>query len=424
MTSRARWLILALALIGLGFAVASTQVHYRLLTEPGYVSVCDVNATFNCSQAYLSSYGSVLGVPVALGGVAWFALVALIAGIAGGPPPVAPRRKGTAPPQQPAATYIFALAAVALAAIVYLAYASFFVLETYCLLCLGTYVCVIGIFVASGLAKSMSLSQALGRLGKDLRAAAGSPATYLFVATVVVLILWFPREMSPATPAPAAVSADDEARFAQWWAQQPRVDLDVAPEGAEVVVVKFNDWLCPGCKAWEEMYEPVLAEYERERPGAVRLVFKDLPWNVACNDSIGQTLRGHEGACDAAVAVRLARDAGQASAMIDWLFDNQQTLAEQGMAGGGEANRRIREKATELLGVTDFDRELAARLPAIQRDVAEAVRLNVASTPTYFVNGVRTTSVRTANDPGGQNLPPEYLDIAIRIELGASGASR
>jgi protein-disulfide isomerase len=189
-----------------------------------------------------------------------------------------------------------------------------------------------------------------------------------------------------------------------------------------VVVVKFNDWLCPGCKAWEEMYDPVLAKYEREHPGAVKYVVKDLPWNTQCNATIRQTLRGHEGACDAAVAVRLAREAGQASAMIDWLFDNQQTLAEQGMAGAGAASRSIREKTAELLGVTDFDRELAARLPEIQRDVAEGVRLDVASTPTYFVNGVRTTSVRTQNDPGGQNLPPEYLDMAIEIELGSSVA--
>jgi uncharacterized membrane protein len=404
------------------------RVHYKLLTEPGYVSACDVSSTINCSAAYLSAYGSIFGVPVALAGAAWFALVALIAAFAAGPPPVT-RQPAATPPSRPATTYIFGLAAVGLAAILYLAYASVFVLGTYCLLCMGTYACVIGIFITSAAAKSTPLSQAPGLAVGDLSAVIKRPATrtaaLIYAAVVVLALIGFPREMSSAPPAaPAVVTATQEAQFTEWWARQPRVDFGIDPGTAKVVVVKFNDWLCPGCKALEELYDPVIAKYEREQPGAVKYVYKDLPWNMQCNATIRQTLRGHEGACDAAVAVRLARDAGEESAMVDWLFANQQLLAQQGMAGGGAASRSIRAKTEELLGVTDFDGELAARMPEIQRDVAEAVELQVASTPTYFVNGVRTTSVRTQTDPGGQNPPPEYIDLAIKIELAASGGSR
>ena len=70
-------MVLLLAVAGLGLALASTWVHYRLLTDPGYVSPCNFNAHFSCTQVYLSPYGAVAGVPVALGGVLWFALVAL-----------------------------------------------------------------------------------------------------------------------------------------------------------------------------------------------------------------------------------------------------------------------------------------------------------------------------------------------------------
>ena len=72
MTSRSRTLILVAALVGLGFAGASLQVHHRLLTDPSYTSFCDVNATFNCSQVYLSQYGSFQGVSTALFGMIWF----------------------------------------------------------------------------------------------------------------------------------------------------------------------------------------------------------------------------------------------------------------------------------------------------------------------------------------------------------------
>ena len=42
------------ALAGLGFAVSSSWVHYRILRDPLYSSVCDVNATFSCTEAYTS----------------------------------------------------------------------------------------------------------------------------------------------------------------------------------------------------------------------------------------------------------------------------------------------------------------------------------------------------------------------------------
>ena len=44
----ARWLVVA-ALAGLGFALASTWVHYNILRDPLYSSVCDVSATFSCT---------------------------------------------------------------------------------------------------------------------------------------------------------------------------------------------------------------------------------------------------------------------------------------------------------------------------------------------------------------------------------------
>ncbi|MBW8712948.1 MAG: vitamin K epoxide reductase family protein [Acidobacteria bacterium] len=75
MSKLSRTLLMAFAALGLGAASASSYVHYHLLTDPSYSSFCDVNATVNCTQAYLSSYGSLFGVPVALFGVFFFTLV-------------------------------------------------------------------------------------------------------------------------------------------------------------------------------------------------------------------------------------------------------------------------------------------------------------------------------------------------------------
>src|SRR4029078_1593204 len=85
MTRLSRTLLMAFAARGLGRASASSYVHYHLLTDPSYSSFCDVNATVNCTQAYLSAYGRFLGVPVALFGVFFFTLVLLLAGFGGRP---------------------------------------------------------------------------------------------------------------------------------------------------------------------------------------------------------------------------------------------------------------------------------------------------------------------------------------------------
>src|SRR4029079_18317965 len=79
MLSRTRNLILLFSLAGLAFSAAASYVHYKLLTVPNYVSPCDINARFNCSDVYLSQYGSFHGVSVALAGLVFFGMVSLVA---------------------------------------------------------------------------------------------------------------------------------------------------------------------------------------------------------------------------------------------------------------------------------------------------------------------------------------------------------
>ena len=64
---KSTWFIV-FALVGLVASSASAFVHYQLLNDPTYASFCDVNATFSCTEAYSSRYGSVAGVPVAVFG--------------------------------------------------------------------------------------------------------------------------------------------------------------------------------------------------------------------------------------------------------------------------------------------------------------------------------------------------------------------
>src|SRR6476646_5753709 len=108
MSTTSRKLLLAFGALGLAAASTSSFVHYKLLTDPGYSSFCDVSSTVSCTQAYLSRYGSFLGVPVALAGVFFFLLVLLLAGIGG---------RDSSPARDSVPAYIFALSTVGLAAV-------------------------------------------------------------------------------------------------------------------------------------------------------------------------------------------------------------------------------------------------------------------------------------------------------------------
>lgn len=217
-----------------------------------------------------------------------------------------------------------------------------------------------------------------------------------------------PPQVPPSAPS-------DTQRFDDAWLTQPRVELFVAPEGAKVVVVVVVDWQCPACWDWRNLYRPILTKYEQTMPGAVKYVVKDWPWDSACNPAVTTTFGGHEASCEAAVAVRLARAHGQADAMMDWLGENQQILRDLKTVGAIDA---IHAELRSLLGRDPSGQDAAAALAGVQADIAQLRALAVQSTPVFFINGVRATGVE------GYNLPPEYFDRAIQLELKRAGGRR
>ena len=250
MKTHARTLIVVFASLALTASVASLYVHYQMLADPLYTSFCDISETVSCEAVMTSQYGSVYGVPVAAGGAVWSALVLLLGVVAMRPPQS--EKAGRI------AGYIFVLATVGLAGVLYLGYASFFVLRQMCPLCVAMYVGVIGLFVVSGAAAS-GLAALPARLGRDLSAAMASPfagaLTVAWVVASVALVAFFPREDTAAELASAPVAAPTEtlgpvevAQFEAWLDAQPREDLGVPANGARVVVVKFNDYQCPACR--------------------------------------------------------------------------------------------------------------------------------------------------------------------------------
>jgi|tagenome__1003787_1003787.scaffolds.fasta_scaffold20927522_2 uncharacterized membrane protein/protein-disulfide isomerase len=391
MSALARKLLVAFAFLGLAASGAATYVHYNLIKNPDYSSFCDINATVSCKAAYLSQYGSVGGVPVAVGGILFFAWVLLM--IWGS--------RGKSRIYDSAPAYVFAVSTLALAVVLYLAYASFFVLKEVCPLCVTTYVAVIGIFVISGGASSVPMSSLPGRALRDMRVLVATPLALVIALIFVAGAAWgttaFPHAQDrPSTQPVKPLSGDQRTEFERWWEMQPKVaNFPYDNEGVKVLVVEFADFQCPQCRVQYIALKPLFDEYA-QRPKDVKAVMKQYPLNSDCNSFV--PTRMHNAACDASAAAIMARSKGQFEKMQDWLFMHQDQLSPA----------TIREALTDTTGIKDFDAQKDKALQEAKTDISLGSSLGVNSTPTFFINGKRI--------PGG-GLPPQYFREAIELEL-------
>ncbi|MBS1819214.1 MAG: thioredoxin domain-containing protein [Acidobacteria bacterium] len=400
-TTTAR-LALICALVGLGAAGTAAWVHYRMFADPTYTSFCDVSTTVSCTQVYASRFGTFKGVSVSVFGGIWFAFAALLS-VAG----------MTARPsvRESIPGYLFAASTLALAVILYLGYASFVILKLVCVLCLITYAAVIGLFLISGAATSFPMLSLPRRAVQDLKVLVSSPMAIalavLWIGGAVSTLALFPREASAASAAEAAgagaeqgapaaqVSQAQQTELERFMASAPRVPLVVPNDGAKVLVVKFADYQCPACAQAYEAYKPIFAKYAASNPGQVKLVMKDFPLNSNCNPAVRTQM--HAGACDAAVAVRLAAATGKAEQLEDYLYSHQQGMTPE----------TVRQAAKDIAGITDIDTKYAQTLELVKGDIAMGQQLKVNQTPTFFINGVKIDGA----------WAPQFFDQAIAYEL-------
>jgi protein-disulfide isomerase len=238
-------------------------------------------------------------------------------------------------------------------------------------------------------------------------------ASAVFAVAASAAIVVFPEQHVSAAAEPAAdeaseaqtqappqataippVSAAQQQQIEQYLAAQPRKVVVAPSDGAAVVILKFNDYQCPGCGQTHRDYKPVLAKWAKEAPGKVKLIMKDYPLERECNAFVGQDL--HPGACEAAVAVRLAREKGKGEAMEDWLYANQPAMNPE----------TVKKAAATVGGVTDFDKRYAATLELVKADIAQGAQLKIGGTPTFFMNGMQLPGLRS-----------EFFDAAIAWEL-------
>ena len=397
MKAHARPIIATLAAVALLASIYALYIHAQMLRDPSYTPACDITTTVSCEAALTSQYATVYGVPVAAGGAIWSALVLLLA-LTGMKTPNTERTETTA-------GYIFVLSVLGLAAVFYLGYASY-LLGTLCPVCVTMYVTIIGIFLVSSAASSVSIWTLPSRMLRDMGAAFRHPlsatlATSWIVGSVL-LIAFFPRgdaqaqtQAQAAGTEPAAqVETLDEAQIAEWhqWLEaQPRAAEMAPKQPGKVLLVKFNDYQCPSCRMTWIAYKDIIAKYEAQYPGVFTFETRDFPLEAECG-----VVFNHYGACEAAVGARLAKEKNHGPEMEAWLYEHQNDLTRE----------NIKTAVRDIAKVEDYDARYDAVLAKVREDSQLGQKLGVTGTPTFYLNGIRIPGVRAA-----------HFDAAIAYEI-------
>jgi protein-disulfide isomerase len=178
-------------------------------------------------------------------------------------------------------------------------------------------------------------------------------------------------------------------------ASAPQVEIATAddpfigPVDAKVVVVEFQNYLCPHCQQEYPILDKVINEYSNR----VKFVFRDYPVEFAFP---GSELAAQAGEC--------ADDQGKYWEYVGLLYDNQVSLNNE---------ETLKNLAKQLmLDEVEFNNCLTTKkyYAEVMMDLQAGATLGVSGTPTFYIQGVKVAnSISYANF---KKVLDEQLELA------------
>lgn len=364
MLKRAGFIVIAAVnLIGAVLGTLLTIHYYDLRAgKAAFQSFCNIGEKMNCDVVTMSRYAELFpGIPLSSAVVGWCVAIAVIALLSF----VGDDWKRSS------TRWLFGMSTFAFLYSLFNLFIMVHVLKTYCMLCLGIEAVSISSFAISVFLLDRSGEKSPPEHRKNYALVA---AISLFIA-IVLLKGADSSEMSRAD--------EDELVQAALTSGVLEVgDLSQSPvlgqKDAPITIVEFSDFQCPFCARGAAILNQVEALYR----GKVRVIYKGFPLDPSCNPEVKHSM--HQAACEATRAALCAEKQGKFEAVYQALFENQTRLHS--------------EKVDELLHRAEPGVDMAllktcmqsAEIQAqISKDINDAKRLLVQSTPTFFINGHR-----------------------------------
>ena len=377
--ARLRWRIsfLVVATVGICLSADLERLHVKVHTDPAYHSYCAISEWANCETVAASDYAVFLKLPVAVWGLLAYLVMGALA------------IWGLNRPNDPVSWPFGILCWMNLfssATGTFLYFVSHFIIESVCVVCMGTYLVNLSLLFISlceirrfGFGPVSALKAEIGSLGRRWLALTVFAAT----GVIALLVLWLtvpPYWKLSATKGPGGLQVGATPEGHPWiGAKKPVLNVE-----------EFSDYQCPFCrKGHDEIRKLVQKHSDR-----VRLVHRNYPLDQACNQQLKRPFHPH--ACRYAAMAVCAQKLGRFWEANDILYSRGReqepvTVADLARASGIEANRLI-----ECLRSEQTARQ-------IQHDLEAGRALKIRGTPTYII-GERSY-------PGA--IPPEVLKEAL-----------
>lgn len=319
--------------------------------------------------------------PLAAGGVLYFLLLFLLGAFQ------PPRSKGFPKAQ----AWMALLALLALSVDLWLTGVQAFVLRSFCLFCIFTYVCT-----AAHLALNWAMAPKERRGSRFLRSDKRSTIPPLVWAGTFSLLIASSIGLYSLSTGPAPRVGAEEAKraFLASWETLPSVPISLRASDsqwgnpqAKVQIVLFSDFECPHCQRAAFAIQTALAT-EKD---SVNLVFKHFPLDMSCNRLLTQPI--HANACALAQLAQCAEKKGKFWDYHDRVFFK---LSARELSSTRD---KIWEGVRTVFTREEFDRCLADSEAAsnVQADIEQGNVLGVTSTPSVFINGKKVTLAPTVD---------------------------
>ncbi len=372
MKNTLKWSLLSSLLSIVVHAYATTN-YYALKLAMGTKSACNINALFNCDAITASSFSTVFGVPLSIwGGATNLALLSLLTIV----------YLGLSENRERLLRWAFYLSGFVLLMSLIMGSVSVFLLNTFCLSCVASYILSAITFELTRRSKEGELkthfisdlkgiNQNLGVVGAIF---IGIPAISFFLHSSIL-----------NSHDAGGLSKIVKLEVSKWQASTIH-EMNVTPaleygkKDSKFIVSEFADFLCGHCK----MASPSLDAFKKSHPEAL-FKFYTFPLDGSCNPVI--PTKGNGVRCLLAKATICSGQQKVGWKMHNKIFENSEQLGRSSL-----------ENVTSLLN--GWSKELGANADnfascmdseEVQKSIEAqsnlAKTIGVTGTPAIYVNG-------------------------------------
>ena len=367
------WLILILALIGIGLCIELGYIFYKTNFLAQFApSFCAVSELIDCDGVAQTTYALSAGVPNALWGLILYLIIIMLLFV----DKIQAKFKNTIfDVFENPRSYIAFLGVLSFAISMILAFISIHVIKKICALCFVTYFVNLAIaFIAN--TKGFFIQDTITTIKDFIKG-----VKKYFILFLIVLISFISTLIYLSNSlifSPKLKERKEQKEFFEAKRNKYAIKGNIlGKENAKVVINVYSDYNCPYCRIVNIM----LHKAAKERKILVKEI--NFPIDKSCNTKVGITLGGPEASCIYSKYALAAEKQGKFWGVANILFDvrpqNFNVLVEE--IQKAKLNIDIEKLQKDAMSL-----EIETQL---QKDIEQTVSKGIMGTPTFEINGIQ-----------------------------------